>query len=98
MGLGHALILNETPQRLAARFPSFFNKILVETPCSGEGMFRKDPATIAQWSPDAVRACHERQVDILAQAAVMPRTRRASAVFCTCTFNRWKSRERWRRF
>lgn len=86
MGLGHALILNETPQRLAARFPSFFNKILVDAPCSGEGMFRKDPATIAQWSPDAVRACHERQVDILAQAAVMlaPGGR---LLYCTCTFN-----------
>lgn len=42
-GIANALVTNETPQRLAQKFPVYFDKILVDAPCSGEGMFRKDP-------------------------------------------------------
>jgi len=86
MGMGHALILNETPAHLSAKFPQYFNKILVDAPCSGEGMFRKDPATVSQWSLDNVRLCHERQVDILDHAARML-CAGGRMLYSTCTFN-----------
>ncbi len=87
MGLGHAVITNEAPARLADKFPAFFDKILVDAPCSGEGMFRKHPGTIEQWSAAAVRGCHERQADILREAARLLRPG-GSMLYCTCTFNR----------
>ena len=48
-GIQNAVVTAETPERLAARFPEYFDKILVDAPCSGEGMFRKDPSMIRSW-------------------------------------------------
>ena len=42
MGVANALVTNEHPQRLAERFPGFFDRVLIDAPCSGEGMFRKE--------------------------------------------------------
>jgi 16S rRNA C967 or C1407 C5-methylase (RsmB/RsmF family)/NOL1/NOP2/fmu family ribosome biogenesis protein len=85
MGIGCAIVMNETPERLANRFPSFFDKILVDAPCSGEGMFRKMPQAALQWSPDLVTLCADRQDEILCHAAKMlaPGGR---LVYSTCTF------------
>ena len=48
MGVPNAVVLNETPARIAAALPEFFDRVLVDAPCSGEGMFRKEPAALAQ--------------------------------------------------
>ena len=85
MGVRNALVLNETPDRLADRFPGFFDRILVDAPCSGEGMFRKNEAAGEEWSPENVQMCAERQREILEYAYQMLRP---GGRFCysTCTF------------
>lgn len=86
MGIANAVVCNETPERLMAFFPSFFDRILVDAPCSGEGMFRKDETAIAEWSPGHVRMCAARQRSILEQAAGMLRPG-GVLVYSTCTFS-----------
>lgn len=86
MGIANAVVCNETPERLAAFFPSFFDKILVDAPCSGEGMFRKDENAIAEWSPEQVKLCAERQQMILEQAVFMLKPG-GTLVYSTCTFS-----------
>ena len=71
MGIGNALVTNEEPGALAAHFPVFFDKILVDAPCSGEGMFRKDIANARAWSLEKVRDCARIQKDIVRQAVSM---------------------------
>jgi len=86
MGIRNALVVNETPQRLADIFPGYFHKIMVDAPCSGEGMFRKnEEAALSEWSPENVKMCADRQDEILDAAAVMlmPGGR---MVYSTCTF------------
>lgn len=85
MGVVNAVVLNETPQHLAERFPVFFDKILVDAPCSGEGMFRKDENARGEWSLAQVEACAERQRGILAYAAEMLKPGGILA-YSTCTF------------
>lgn len=85
MGITNAIVLNETPQRLAERFPLFFDRIIVDAPCSGEGMFRKDIETRTQWSLEQTDACAARQRDILSSAAAMLRPG-GRLVYSTCTF------------
>jgi NOL1/NOP2/sun family putative RNA methylase len=84
-GIVNALVTNETPERLAKRFPAFFDKILVDAPCSGEGMFRKDPASRDEWSLLRVESCAARQRTILHAAAQMLRPG-GTLVYATCTF------------
>ena len=85
LAVANALVLNEHPQRLAERFSGFFDRILVDAPCSGEGMFRKEEAAVADWSPETVEMCARRQLEILRCAAGMlaPGGR---LVYSTCTF------------
>lgn len=85
MGVINGIVLNETPQRLAERFPSYFDKILVDAPCSGEGMFRKDPAAVREWSPENVVNCAARQKEILECAVRMLRNG-GVLLYSTCTF------------
>ncbi len=85
MGMTNAVITNETPDRLALRFPDFFDRILVDAPCSGEGMFRKDPQACEEWSPENVAMCAERQLDILLKAEKMLASG-GRLVYSTCTF------------
>ena len=85
MGIRNTVVTNETPARLAKRFPHFFDRIMVDAPCSGEGMFRKDPDACSEWSLDNVAACSTRQLDILSHAAVMLRPG-GRLVYSTCTF------------
>lgn len=86
MGVRNALVTNEPPQRLASRFPLFFDRIVVDAPCSGEGMFRKEEEALTHWSPENVRMCSERQTQILDEAAVMLRSG-GILVYSTCTFS-----------
>jgi len=85
MGVANALVTNETPQTLAQRLPGFFDRVLVDAPCSGEGMFRKEEAAVTDWSPEAVSMCARRQGEILDEAAKLVRPG-GRLVYSTCTF------------
>lgn len=85
MGIGNALVTNETPQSLARHFPLYFDRILVDAPCSGEGMFRKNAAACEEWSVENVRLCAQRQDEIMEEAASMLRPG-GRIVYSTCTF------------
>lgn len=85
LGITNALVTNETPERLAASFPLFFDRILVDAPCSGEGMFRKLPEAIDDWSEEKVAECHRMQIDILEAAHAMLKPG-GTLVYSTCTF------------
>ncbi|MBW8348794.1 RsmB/NOP family class I SAM-dependent RNA methyltransferase [Bacillus sp. IITD106] len=86
MGIKNVVVTNETPARLAERFPAYFDRILVDAPCSGEGMFRKDPNACEEWSLENVALCASRQIDILAHAATMLKPG-GRLVYSTCTFS-----------
>ena len=86
LGIANALVLNEHPQRLEARFEGFFDKILVDAPCSGEGRFRKEEAAVTDWSEETVFMCARRQAEILHSASVMLRPG-GRLVYSTCTFS-----------
>lgn len=85
MGVRNACVTNETPDRLSVFFPEYFDGILVDAPCSGEGMFRKNDVACEEWSPENVKACGERQDEILDCAAGMLRPG-GRLVYSTCTF------------
>ena len=85
MGVANALVTNETPERLAKLLPGYFDRVLVDAPCSGEGMFRKEEAAIADWSEETVAMCARRQGEILRQAAKLVRPG-GLLVYSTCTF------------
>ncbi|MCR5277887.1 MAG: RsmF rRNA methyltransferase first C-terminal domain-containing protein [Lachnospiraceae bacterium] len=87
MGVRNCVVLNESPDSLSGRFNGFFDKILVDAPCSGEGMFRKEESALTEWSPENVIKCAERQAGILDEAASMLRADGYMA-YSTCTFNR----------
>lgn len=86
LGITNALVLNEHPAHLAQVFPHWFDKILVDAPCSGEGMFRKEEAAVTDWSEDTVKMCAARQLEILSSAAQMLRGG-GRLVYSTCTFS-----------
>lgn len=86
MGIENAIVTNEEPKVLAARFSEYFDKILVDAPCSGEGMFRKSETAVVEWSEEAVEHCAKRQEEILSHAAGMLRPG-GRLVYSTCTFS-----------
>ena len=79
------MVLNETPAQLAEHFPFCFDKIMVDAPCSGEGMFRKNEEAGNEWSLDNVKLCADRQDGILDCAYEMLRPG-GRMVYSTCTF------------
>lgn len=85
MGIANAIVVNHSPDELAKRFHEYFHRILVDAPCSGEGMFRKNPEACKEWSTENVHMCAARQDEILDQAAgmLLPGGR---LVYSTCTF------------
>ena len=85
-GSKNALITCETPERLAERFAGYFDCVLVDAPCSGEGMFRKEPSMAAEWSPEEVRRYSDLQKEILGQAASMVRPG-GYLLYSTCTYS-----------
>lgn len=85
MGVRNAIVTNESPQTLAPKFPSYFDRIVVDAPCSGEGMFRKNEEAISQWSLENVKICANRQDEILDCANLMLRPG-GTLVYSTCTF------------
>ena len=85
MGIRNAVVTNEDSGRLTKYFPAFFDGIIVDAPCSGEGMFRKDETAVTEWSPENVRRCAGRQQEILENAAMMLKPG-GRLVYSTCTF------------
>lgn len=84
-GIPNSFITNAVPARLQERFPEFFDKILVDAPCSGEGMFRKDADTIRAWYPQKPEECARTQRDLILRAADMLRPG-GKLLYSTCTF------------
>lgn len=85
MGIRNCVVCSEEPKRMAELFPAFFDRIVVDAPCSGEGMFRKDGTAVEQWSEDHVRMCAERQRMILGEASKCLKPG-GVLVYSTCTF------------
>ena len=85
LGIANALVTNEHPAVLEKRFPGFFDRVLIDAPCSGEGMFRKEEAAVTDWSPETVQMCAARQREILHSGAQMVRPG-GRLVYSTCTF------------
>lgn len=84
-GIQNVIVTCEAPERLAA-FENYFDYVFVDAPCSGEGMFRKNPETIAEWSKDIVVMCSERQRKILDVATKLVRPG-GKLIYSTCTFS-----------
>lgn len=85
-GVTNALVTNETPKRLAGYFPEFFHKILVDAPCSGEGMFRKDPEVAKTWDEERPPYFGKLQQEIIQHAISMLKPG-GMLMYSTCTFS-----------
>ena len=85
MGVANALVTNEHPERIAQWLPGFFDRVLIDAPCSGEGMFRKEEAAVTDWSQETVEMCARRQAEILHSGAQLVRPG-GRLVYSTCTF------------
>ena len=86
MGVCNAVVTSALPDQLSPRFAGFFDRILVDAPCSGEGMFRRQIEARDEWSENAPRGCADRQLEILHEAARMLAPG-GHMVYSTCTFN-----------
>lgn len=84
-GIRNAVVTSETPERLAARLPQFFDKILVDAPCSGEGMFRKEPDMVKSWDEKMLAFCRAEQAKILDACAALLKPG-GLLLYSTCTF------------
>lgn len=86
MGIVNAVILSQRPDVIAEKCPEMFDKVIVDAPCSGEGMFRKESAAVENWSVENVKACAERQQKILGSAAKMLK-KGGKMAYSTCTYS-----------
>ncbi|QRG87325.1 hypothetical protein [Bulleidia sp. zg-1006] len=84
-GLQNAIVLNCDTKLLAQEFPSGFDKILVDAPCSGEGLFLKQESSVQEWSLDNISLCAKRQAEILENAYICLR-KGGNLLYSTCTF------------
>ena len=86
LGITNAVVCSEMPEKLAKKFAGYFDKILVDAPCSGEGMFRKNAdEALGEWSEENVALCAKRQASILDEATKMLKAG-GRLVYSTCTF------------
>lgn len=86
LGVMNAAVTNIYPNSISKLLPRFFDRVLVDAPCSGEGMFRKDARAIAEWSPEHVLSCALRQKAILNSAAECV-AHKGKLIYSTCTFS-----------
>ncbi len=87
MGIKNAVVSSVHPEKLCEKLTGFFDKVLVDAPCSGEGMFKKEPEAVSAWSKKAVIACAVRQQSILDSAAKAVKCG-GTLVYSTCTFSK----------
>lgn len=85
-GIGNLAVLSEEPGKLAGYFPEYFDKILIDAPCSGEGMFRKDKKMVKAWEEHGPEFFSKIQRSIITQAAAMLRPG-GMLLYSTCTFD-----------
>jgi 16S rRNA C967 or C1407 C5-methylase (RsmB/RsmF family)/NOL1/NOP2/fmu family ribosome biogenesis protein len=90
-GLGNTVVTNNDPEHFGP-LEGFFDLVLVDAPCSGEGMFRKDPQARAEWSPDHVNLCSARQKRIVDKAGELVKGG-GYLLYSTCTFNEKENEE-----
>lgn len=86
MGITNTIVLNESVEKIANILPNYFDKVLVDAPCSGEGMFRKNESAIDEWKNTDIYSCAIRQLGILEEAAKCVKSG-GTLVYSTCTFN-----------
>ena len=84
-GIRNSVVMSEPPERLKERLPNFFDKILIDAPCSGEGMFRKEPDMVKSWNEEMLAFCQKEQGGILEACAGMLRPG-GMMLYSTCTF------------
>ncbi len=84
-GAANTIVTNHAPAELVPHFSGFFDRIVVDAPCSGEGMFRKDPVALTEWQPETADLCAARQKEILT-AAVRMLADEGELIYSTCTF------------
>ena len=91
-GITNAFVTNAQPAVLAERFEGYFDRILLDAPCSGEGMFRKDEKVIRAWDPEKNDRCAGIQRELILEAAKMLRPG-GRLIYSTCTFSRLENED-----
>lgn len=86
LGIANALVLNSDSGSVGDAFEGYFDKVLVDSPCSGEGMFRKHPDVLDTWTPELVKMCAARSAEVLENAARALKCG-GRLVYSTCTYN-----------
>ncbi len=86
MGISRAVITHTDGEHLAKAAPQYFDKVLIDSPCSGEGMFRKYPRILEEWTPELVELCTQRSRGVL-EAGAQTLKPGGRLVYSTCTFN-----------
>lgn len=92
MGIKNAVVTSNSPKQLQQVFEGYFDRIIVDAPCSGEGMFKKEEASIQDWSREAVNGCAMRQKEIIDSAGAMLKPG-GLMVYSTCTFSTEENEE-----
>lgn len=92
MGIKNSVVSSMSPEKLCTNLQGYFDKVLVDAPCSGEGMFRKDAQAISEWSLEHTKACMERQLQIL-ESAKLCLKEGGTLVYSTCTFSPYENEE-----
>ncbi|MCR8659148.1 RsmB/NOP family class I SAM-dependent RNA methyltransferase [Paenibacillus endoradicis] len=96
-GVRNAVVMNEHPSQIATKFPQWFDRVLIDAPCSGEGMFRKNESMIEEWGNFSVDRCSSMQREILDDVAKMVAPG-GQIVYSTCTFSPEENEEQIARF
>ena len=97
MGIPNSVVISTWPEKIPGSWDGLFDGVLADVPCSGEGMFRREPETRAEWSPEKAAGCAKRQAEILEEAARLVRDG-GRLVYSTCTYNPEETEENVLRF
>lgn len=92
MGLTNVIVTNDEPENLKKAYQGYFDLVLVDAPCSGEGMFRKNEEAIKEWNINNVNLCVSRQKEILKEASSMPKEN-GYILYSTCTYEKCENED-----